>query len=125
MNRPSIRRDHPSVISISSTEDADAEVIEISSTSIEFNSHPTSPTPPVPNAPHHLVTGHMISWAYSDGANEVPKIHPGSSMHYFEVVEPESSAYQKYLERIGTYVAKTVFGYTGMSNSTAAHFYTC
>ncbi|CAE6449920.1 unnamed protein product [Rhizoctonia solani] len=113
MDRPPSSRRDPSIISISSTEDDTTEFIEISSTSGASNSHITSPTPaPTPNIPYHLVTGHMISWAYSDGVDRTPTPHRRSSTHSLEAVEPESKAYQKYLEQIGTYIAKTVFGYT-------------
>ncbi|EUC63379.1 Clr2 domain protein, putative [Rhizoctonia solani AG-3 Rhs1AP] len=54
----------------------------------------------------------MISWAYSDGANTTPSLHHRNPKCSLEEVEPESKAYQKYLEQIGTYIAKNVFGYT-------------
>ncbi|CUA68800.1 hypothetical protein RSOLAG22IIIB_03665 [Rhizoctonia solani] len=103
----------PSVVSISSTEDSTTEVVEISSEGTPTSHITLSPTPsPISNMPYHLVTGHTISWAYSDGVNTLPDLSNESSTHYHELVEPGSKSYQKYLEKVGTYVAKSVFGYT-------------
>ncbi|CAE7200603.1 unnamed protein product [Rhizoctonia solani] len=109
---PSSRR-YPSVVSISSNEDDATTVIEISSTSSRHSSLPTtSLATPTPDAPYNLVTGNMISWTCTDGVNTVPNLHNNHATNYFEKVEPDDNAHQKYLEQIGTYIARAVFGYT-------------
>ncbi|CAE6464196.1 unnamed protein product [Rhizoctonia solani] len=105
----------PSILSISSGDPTGVIMISSSDASSR-HSTPQLPTAatlgPIPNAPFHLVNGNIISWATSDGTN--PPVVPTDLYNgSYDPVLPHDDRYQKYLEQVGTYVAKRVFGYTG------------